>query len=97
MKIDNFFASDDSCQMQLSSRGHHDSDSFKSACEKFLLEWDEREYELDTHKVSQIYWTTREPEDHETLANEGEYVFTESDKESGFPVTIYNEWLPIDA
>lgn len=97
MEIDSLYAADDSCQMQLSSRGHHDIELFKKACEKFLREWDERECELDTSKVSQTYWTTRKPEDHETLVDEGDFVYTESNKENGFPVTIYTDWLPIHA
>ncbi|WP_125782884.1 hypothetical protein [Pseudoalteromonas rubra] len=83
---------DDSCQIQLMAWGHHPVEEFARECERFLSDYDERVETIDPSLVKQTYWTTRPPEEHETLADD--YVFTETVKGKGRAVTVLTEVLP---
>lgn len=58
LKIEIDYASDDSCQIHLWSKGHHDNAVFLAACVQALQNWDGREVSLDGKSVTHTHWRT---------------------------------------
>ncbi|MAD44081.1 MAG: hypothetical protein CMH98_03670 [Oceanospirillaceae bacterium] len=92
LNIQHSYAGDDSCQIQLYSRGRHPEKEFLEACSRFYAhEWDGKGRELPTEKpVTQTHWRTV-PAPEDSIC---ETQFVESKPGKGaYPVTILDVWL----
>ncbi len=91
------YASDDSCQILLWAKGHHDHAEFLKACEQELLRWDGRAVDLAGKPISHKHFRTVKA-DAETKACGvcDETVRIESKAGRGaYAVTVLDEWLPL--
>ena len=90
------YASDDSCEIRLWAKGHHEPGAFLTACEQALAQWDERQVQLQGKTILHQHWRTV-PADAETKAyGVCETVGMESPPGRGaYPVTVLDEWLPL--
>src|SRR6266705_605952 len=90
------YAADDSCQIQLRARGHHDHAAFLSACERALMDWDERNTSLAGKVVRHEHWRTVAA-DAETRARgvwDTLHVLSKPGR-GAYAVTVLDEWLPL--
>ena len=92
MEIDFTYNDDDSCAVQLYSRGHaDDAVSFIAECEKFMAREFEENCDLKNIPIKKTYWrNVKAPED--CIVHDRQLV--ESTKGPGaFEVTILDTWL----
>jgi hypothetical protein len=90
------YAADDSCQLRLWARGHHEASAFLTACEQALFEWDERQVSLTGQETRQEFWRTVKA-DAETRARgvcDTLHVLSNPGR-GAYAVTVLNEWLPL--
>ena len=87
------YASDDSAEIQLWTKGHYEDAIFLSACEKALYHWDRRVVSLSGNTVSREYWRSVSGGSRTTGAGTGELMHIKAQRGQGaYPVTVLVEW-----
>jgi len=92
------YAADDSCQIRLWARGHHEQMDFLEACERELLEGRSREVSLLGKTIRHEHWRTV-PADRETRecgVCDTLHVVSRPGR-GAYAVTVLDEWLPLHA
>lgn len=90
------YAADDSCQIQLWARGHHQAEAFLTACESELLRWDGRKMDLAGKPVIHAHWRTVQPSAEIRERGVCDTIHIPSKPGKGaYGVTILDDWLPL--
>jgi len=92
------YAADDSCQIRLWARGHHEQMDFLEACECELYDHRGREISLMGKAIRREHWRTV-PADRETReCGVCDTLHVPSKPGRGaYAVTVLDEWLPLFA
>lgn len=94
IEINHSIAADDSCQLMLYAKGHHEDSEFIQACRAYLKRWDGRLLaQRHCDPIRRLYWrTVRAPSDNIVC----DVMFKEASKGRGaYPVTVLDRWLPL--
>lgn len=90
------YASDDSGNLHLWAKGHHDPQAFLAACESRLHTWDKREISLKNFAVSQTHWRTVRAPAEISSCGVSDYIRVETAPGKGaYAVTVLDEMLPM--
>jgi hypothetical protein len=86
----------DSGLIQLWAAGHHDPESFRTACELALKQWDGRRVSLAAKPVIFEHWRVVLADAHTRACGTCDYLHVKSKSNVGAsPVTILDSWLPL--
>jgi len=92
------YAADDSCQILLWARGHHDRADFLKACEIQLIEWDGRSLSLAGKPIKHVHYRTVKADAETKSRGVCDTIRIESKAGKGaYQVTVLDEWLPLFA
>lgn len=82
----------DTCEMQLYSRGHHDTPVFLDACREYFHQWDGRNEPCEA-TVRHIFWRNV-PAPSDCMVADRSFIESRPGR-GAFAVTILDEWYPI--
>lgn len=96
MDVNIDYAADDSCQIMLWSRGHHEPAEFIAACQDEIKRWSGADVDLSGKPVMHRHYRTVRADACTAAIGVCETLHIESKPGRGaYAVTVLGEWLPL--